>query len=119
MPQKHPPARTAVSSPAFCAGASAAGGGMVTADSACAASGAKARTAPRRRAVAFMVMVPNVVLSLIYERIWLKAAHKVTRLREKDVYSRERHGRACPGHPRLTSGKPQDVDARHKAGRDI
>src|SRR5437660_7619487 len=27
-----------------------------------------------------------------------------------------RHGRACPGHPRLYSH--QDVDARHKAGHD-
>jgi hypothetical protein len=25
-----------------------------------------------------------------------------------------RHGRACPGHPRLAAG--EDVDARHKAG---
>src|SRR5690349_18194837 len=28
-----------------------------------------------------------------------------------------RHGRACPGHPRLFS-QNQDVDARHKAGHD-
>jgi hypothetical protein len=28
-----------------------------------------------------------------------------------------RHGRACPGHPRLR-GRPKDVDARHKAGQD-
>jgi hypothetical protein len=27
-----------------------------------------------------------------------------------------RHGRACPGHPRLKRRK--DVDARHKAGHD-
>jgi hypothetical protein len=27
-----------------------------------------------------------------------------------------RHGRACPGHPRLERAK--DVDARHKAGHD-
>ena len=27
-----------------------------------------------------------------------------------------RHGRACPGHPRLAQGK--DVDARPKAGHD-
>jgi hypothetical protein len=30
-----------------------------------------------------------------------------------------RHGRACPGHPRLSCLKAQqDVDARHKAGHD-
>src|SRR5712671_5744821 len=28
-----------------------------------------------------------------------------------------RHGRACPGHPRLKVSK-EDVDARHKAGHD-
>jgi hypothetical protein len=28
-----------------------------------------------------------------------------------------RHGRACPGHPRLAA-KKEDVDARHKAGHD-
>ena len=28
-----------------------------------------------------------------------------------------RHGRACPGHPRLFCGT-KDVDARHKAGHD-
>jgi hypothetical protein len=30
-----------------------------------------------------------------------------------------RHGRACPGHPRLKFGVGlKDVDARHKAGHD-
>ena len=29
-----------------------------------------------------------------------------------------RHGRACPGHPRLCGTMKQDVDARHKAGHD-
>jgi hypothetical protein len=30
-----------------------------------------------------------------------------------------RHGRACPGHPRLASCKDKKgVDARHKAGHD-
>jgi len=29
-----------------------------------------------------------------------------------------RHGRACPGHPRLPQAVSQDVDARHKAGHD-
>ena len=30
-----------------------------------------------------------------------------------------RHGRACPGHPRLTRPpRPKDVDARHEAGHD-
>jgi hypothetical protein len=28
-----------------------------------------------------------------------------------------RHGRACPGHPRLHR-RMKDVDARHKAGHD-
>src|SRR4051812_42793459 len=28
-----------------------------------------------------------------------------------------RHGRVCPGHPRLDYGR-EDVDARHKAGHD-
>jgi hypothetical protein len=32
---------------------------------------------------------------------------------------RFRHGRACPGHPRLfLLVCSQDVDARHKAGHD-
>src|SRR4029079_14644698 len=48
MPQKHPPASTAVSSPGLCAGASAAGGGMLTAGSACAANGAAVRASARR-----------------------------------------------------------------------
>src|SRR6185437_14150903 len=59
IPQKHPPASTAVSSPALCAGASAAGGGIVTAGSACAANGAKARAAAMRRAGRFMVRAPG------------------------------------------------------------
>src|SRR5262245_1934774 len=83
MPQKHPPASTAVSSPALCAGASAAGGGIGTADSACAASDARARAQASRRTVRFMVMFPETVLSSVYERIWLKASHKFTRLRER------------------------------------
>jgi hypothetical protein len=29
-----------------------------------------------------------------------------------------RHGRACPGHPRLASRKKTDVDARDKRGHD-
>jgi hypothetical protein len=29
-----------------------------------------------------------------------------------------RHGRACPGHPRLAASQEKDVDARHKAGHD-
>ena len=29
-----------------------------------------------------------------------------------------RHGRACPGHPRLSLPGSKDVDARHKAGHD-
>ena len=29
-----------------------------------------------------------------------------------------RHGRACPGHPRLCRPKKQDVDARDKRGHD-
>jgi hypothetical protein len=29
-----------------------------------------------------------------------------------------RHGRACPGHPRLIFETKKDVDARHKAGHD-
>jgi hypothetical protein len=29
-----------------------------------------------------------------------------------------RHGRACPGHPRLDPRAKEDVDARHKAGHD-
>jgi hypothetical protein len=32
------------------------------------------------------------------------------------MLTRLRHGRACPGHPRLERRK--DVDARHKAGHD-
>jgi hypothetical protein len=40
------------------------------------------------------VMFPEAVLSSIYERIWLKASHKVTRLRERGIgYDfRKRHG---------------------------
>ncbi|HEY1721899.1 MAG TPA: hypothetical protein VGG27_11690 [Magnetospirillaceae bacterium] len=29
-----------------------------------------------------------------------------------------RHGRACPGHPRLSRFN-KDVDTRHKAGHDV
>src|ERR687887_96029 len=29
-----------------------------------------------------------------------------------------RHGRACPGHPRLSTERKQDVDARGKPGHD-
>jgi len=33
--------------------------------------------------------------------------------------SLSRHGRACPGHPRLNERVVyKDVDARHKAGHD-
>src|SRR6185295_16371370 len=60
MPQKQPPASTAVSSPALCADASAAGGGIVTADSASAASGLKARAVARSRAEErIMVSIPR------------------------------------------------------------
>ena len=38
-----------------------------------------------RRTVHFMVMFPETVLSSIYERIWSKASHKVTRLRERGI----------------------------------
>jgi hypothetical protein len=31
----------------------------------------------------------------------------------------DRHGRACPGHPRLEQRTIKDVDARHKAGHDV
>src|SRR6476659_214141 len=61
MPQKQPPASTAVSSPPLCAGASAAGGGMVTADSASAASGLKARAVAKSTAEGrIMVFVTDV-----------------------------------------------------------
>jgi len=31
----------------------------------------------------------------------------------------DRHGRACPGHPRLAELQHrEDMDARHKAGHD-
>src|SRR5437870_13877696 len=30
--------------------------------------------------------------------------------------SGRRHGRACPGHPRLVALTPEDMDARHEAG---
>jgi len=33
-------------------------------------------------------------------------------------HGRVRHGRACPGHPRLPSRTSKDVDARDKAGHD-
>jgi hypothetical protein len=32
--------------------------------------------------------------------------------------STPRHGRACPGHPRLYRREKKDLDARHKAGHD-
>jgi hypothetical protein len=35
-----------------------------------------------------------------------------------EAESTTRHGRACPGHPRLILLNAQDVDARHKAGHD-
>src|SRR6185312_5914153 len=53
-----PPASTAVSSPAFCAGVSAAGGGMVTADSACAAKGAAATASASRAVRIVMAVIP-------------------------------------------------------------
>ncbi|MCF8478716.1 MAG: hypothetical protein K9G60_16935 [Pseudolabrys sp.] len=35
------------------------------------------------------------------------------------VQAQRRHGRACPGHPRLAVfERKKDVDARHKAGHD-
>src|SRR6516225_10933600 len=59
MPQKQPPASTVVSSPAPGADVSVAGGGMVT-DSACAASGLKARAVARSRAEPrIMICIPR------------------------------------------------------------
>src|SRR6476469_3677638 len=61
MPQKQPPASTAVSSPVLCGDGSAAGGGMVTADSASAANGLKARAVAKSRVEGrIMVFVPDV-----------------------------------------------------------
>src|SRR5262245_44071597 len=85
MPQKQPPASTAVSSPAPGVDASAAGGGMVTADSACAASGLKARAVARSRAEArIMICIPRR-LSLRYRDEFGVFLHtNGTRLREAD-----------------------------------
>jgi hypothetical protein len=37
---------------------------------------------------------------------------------QADAPTQRRHGRACPGHPRLVSPLKKGVDARHKAGHD-
>ena len=36
----------------------------------------------------------------------------------RDEFSLLRHGRACPGHPRLWLPQKKDVDARDKPGHD-
>src|SRR5215471_5986335 len=95
MPQKQPPARTAVSSPALCADGSAAGGGIVTADSASAASGLKVRAVARTRAEGrIMVFVPDVC-PLPYRGefgFWLHT--KGTRLRDPAIHEAGRRARA-------------------------
>jgi hypothetical protein len=39
-------------------------------------------------------------------------------LNNEDNAINSRHGRACPGHPRLDAPFKKDVDARHEAGHD-
>src|SRR5262245_66316605 len=97
MPQKHPPASTAVSSPPPCAGASAAGGGMVTAGSACAVNGAAARAKARRNAGRLIMAGIQVnAFALIYGRSRPRASHILTRWRERDVFH------SCPLTPAKT-----------------
>src|SRR6476659_6727822 len=88
MPQKQPPASTAVSSPLPGAEASAAGGGMVTADSASAANGLKARAVAKSRVEGrIMVFVPDVY-PLTYRGefgLWLHT--NGTRLRDPAKWS--------------------------------
>src|SRR5689334_6879695 len=92
MPQKQPPASTAVSSAELGAAVSAAGGGMVMAGSACAAKGAAASASERRRAGRFiMEVIPVNVSAVIYGRNRPKVTHNVTRWREKEVICRFRH----------------------------
>jgi uncharacterized protein YndB with AHSA1/START domain len=50
------------------------------------------------------------------EQGWSQSFDKLQGLLDA-VSSHNRHGRACPGHPRLTCS--QDVDARHKTGHDV
>src|SRR5262245_29297923 len=104
MPQKHPPASTAVSSPPPCAGASAAGGGMVTAGSACAVNGAAARAKARSVDRSVMAGIPMNAFALIYGRSGPRASHNVTRWRERDVFAFiVMHKR---GHDEATGGGP-------------
>ena len=58
------------------------------------------------------------------ERMWVECALSSAHSRASTTappscprLSLKRHGRACPGHPRLYPYR-QDVDARHKAGHD-
>src|SRR6476469_2699913 len=95
MPQKQPPASTAVSSPVLCGDVSAAGGGMVTADSASAANGLKARAVAKSRVEGrIMVFVPDVY-PLTYRvafGLWLHT--NGTRLREPAIQKVERRAPA-------------------------
>src|ERR1700741_2813235 len=121
MPQKHPPASTAVSSPVLCGDVSAAGGGIVTAGSAFAASGEQTRAAATRTAErCFMACVPRRWFAFIYERNRWLASHKITRLRERCVIGK---ASSWPGLSRPSTSclllRAEDVDARHKAGHDV
>src|SRR6187431_1442242 len=103
MPQKHPPASTAVSSPAPCAGDSAAGGWIIiAADSACAANGTAATASERRAVRSIMAVIPVRLVAFIYERSRRGALHDVTRWREGDVLSRYQSA-----HPRESGGPEQ------------
>jgi len=52
-----------------------------------------------------------------YRDHWWRHVEPRPALRAALALLRDRHGRACPGHPRLSDAR-QGVDGRHKAGHD-
>src|SRR5260370_39147853 len=72
--------------------------------------------APERTAPLMSSRVTSLTLSIMLSP--LKRAIQV--IRWNAFPSFRRHGRACPGHPRLSRARPtrKDVDARDKRGHD-
>src|SRR5215471_4829909 len=104
MPQKQPPASTAVSSPAPGADVSVAGGGMVR-DSARAASGLKARVVARSRAEPrIMICIPRRLSPAYRDEFGAWLHTDGTRLRERVVmrpFSSHSGARAPRANPEI------------------